>query len=390
MAPRSTEALAAAARAGGRLAIDTEFMTEGRYRPLLCLVQIAVPAPDGEGVEVEVLDPFVPLDPGPLAAALADPGIEVVVHAGRQDVAILRREWETEVTSLFDTQVAAGFAGYGAQVGYVNLLGETLEVSLPKSAGFTRWEQRPLTDEQLSYARGDVLHLLALADFLGARLDEGGRRAWVRDECRALEHSSVERDPDEVWRRLPRVNQLSGRARAVARELAAWRERTAAEEDKPVGSIVADAALIELARRQPRDEAGLERIRGLHQRGLRRRGAALIATIERGREAEPPALDDDRPAPPDPADAPVIALAEALVRQRALEAGLAYEVLAAKADIARVVGAVRRGEPEPDVRTITGWRRGVVGAELLALLRGEHLLCVERGPRVVVRPQDAA
>jgi ribonuclease D len=362
--------LAAAARDAGRLAIDTEFMTEGRYRPLLCLVQIGVPVAGRDELDVTLIDPFEPLDPAPLAEVLADPDVEIVMHAARQDVAILRRDWQTEVTNLFDTQVAAGFAGHGAQTGYVNLLAETLKVNLPKSAGFTRWDQRPLTEEQLAYAAGDVLHLLAVTDLLQSRLEAAGRLGWVRDECERLEGSTLERDPEEVWRRLPRVNQLSGRSRAVARELAAWRERAAQEEDKPVGSIIADAPLVELARRQPRDERGLEQIRGLHPRGLRRRGPALLEAIERGREAPPPQSDDERRPAADPADAPVVALAEALIRQRAIDAGLAYEVLAARADIARIVSAARRGEAEPGVRTIQGWRREVAGAELLDMLAG--------------------
>jgi len=381
----SPEELAAAARAAGRLAIDTEFMTEGRYRPLLCLVQVGVPSPDGDELDVTLLDPFEQIDPTPLAEVLADPAVEIVMHAARQDVAILRRDWATEITSLFDTQVAAGFAGHGAQTGYVNLLAETLKVNLPKSAGFTRWDDRPLTQEQLSYAAGDVLHLLAVTDLLKSRLESAGRLGWVRDECARLEQSTLERDPDEVWRRLPRVNQLSGRSRAVAQELGAWRERTAQEEDKPVGSIVADAPLVELARRQPRDERGLEQIRGLHPRGLRRRGPALLEAIERGREKPPPPSDDERKPAADPADAPVVALAEALIRQRALDAGLAYEVLAARADIARIVSAARRGEAEPEVRTIQGWRRDVVGAELLDLLAGRTTVGLDEALRVDVR-----
>ena len=114
-------ALAARAHEHGRLAIDTEFMGEGRYRALLCLVQIAVPGPDGDldEVTIEVVDPLDDaLDPSPLAAALADPSVEVVMHAARQDVALLRRTWATEITSLFDTQLAAGFAGLRAQMGY--------------------------------------------------------------------------------------------------------------------------------------------------------------------------------------------------------------------------------------------------------------------------------
>src|SRR3954453_10440548 len=163
--PVDLERLAADARAGGRLGIDTEFMTEGRYHPLLCLVQVSVDDSTAEdGGRVELIDPLAgDDDPAPLAAVLADPEVEVVLHAARQDVALLRRVWQTEVTPLFDTQVAAGFAGFSAQAGYTNLLGEPLGLRLPKSAGFTRWDVRPLTDEQLEYAKADVLYLLELA-----------------------------------------------------------------------------------------------------------------------------------------------------------------------------------------------------------------------------------
>jgi ribonuclease D len=152
--------LAELAREDGRLGLDTEFMPEGRYRPLLCLVQVAA------GGEIAVLDPFEGFEFGPLAEVLADPEVEIVVHAGRQDVAILRREWQTEFYNVFDTQIAAGFAGFSAQAGYNGLLHDVLKVRLPKTASFTRWDARPLTDEQLRYARGDVEHLMALRDEL--------------------------------------------------------------------------------------------------------------------------------------------------------------------------------------------------------------------------------
>ena len=123
--------LAARATSERRLAIDTEFVSERRYRALLCLVQVAVPDAGGpDGVRTEVLDPlgddFGPESTAPLAEALADPEVEVVVHAGRQDVAILRREWRTEVRNVFDTQVAAGFLGLGSQEGYESLVRRVL------------------------------------------------------------------------------------------------------------------------------------------------------------------------------------------------------------------------------------------------------------------------
>src|SRR5437588_6813938 len=118
---------AEAARARGRLGIDTEFMSEGRYRAELCLVQIAVDDPSTTGgAGIVMIDGLDNVDVSPLAALLADPSIEVVLHAGRQDVAILRRVWNTEVTNIFDTQIAAGFAGASAQAGYGNLPGALL------------------------------------------------------------------------------------------------------------------------------------------------------------------------------------------------------------------------------------------------------------------------
>src|SRR3954447_18210333 len=337
--------LAEAALEQGRLGLDTEFMPEGRYRPLLCLVQIVV------GEHVEVLDPLVDhFDPTPLAEVLADPSIEIVLHAGRQDAAILRREWKTTFTNVFDTQVAAGFAGFSAQAGYNGLLHDVLRIRLPKTASFTRWDARPLTDEQLAYARGDVEHLLALADDIQARLVDRGRLGWAREECVAIAEATDERDPMEVWRRLPRVTGLDPRERAVARELGAWRERSAAREDRPVGAILRDPRVVELAKRQPTGRRELSQIRGITPDVVRRRGEDIVQAIERGKRGEPIRLEEGDRSPTEAVDGPTIALAESLVRTRAQEAGLAYELIAARADLAPVVVAARRGGDEPSGR----------------------------------------
>jgi ribonuclease D len=371
-------AVAARAREAGRLGLDTEFMPEGRYRPLLCLVQVVV------GADVSVLDPLAGFDPAPLAAVLADPAVEVVVHAGRQDVAILRREWRTDVANVFDTQVAAGFAGFSAQAGYTGLVHDVLKVRVPKTASFTRWDARPLTEEQVRYARGDVEHLLPLAEDIRARLQARGRLEWAREECRVVALASDERDPEEVWRRLPRMSGLDARERAVARELAAWRERTAAREDRPVGSVVRDPTVVELAKRLPSGRKELAQIRGVAPDVVRRRADDILAAIARGRAATPLPPDEGERLATEAQDGPVIALAEALVRGRAQEAGLAYELIAARADLAPIVVAARRGQPEPQVRTLQGWRRALVGAELLELLAGRRRLSVDPGGRIAV------
>ncbi len=376
MAPSVVAAVADRARETGTLAIDTEFVGEGRYRPLLCLVQVAVTGTDGEQW-VEVFDPLDgALDPAPLAAVLADADVEIVFHAGRQDVAILRRAWGVALRNVFDTQVAAGFAGLRAQVAYEGLLNELLNVRLQKSASFTRWDTRPLSDEQASYAREDVLHLLEAAAELKRRLREKGRLDWAYEECRALEAVSDDRTTATVFDRLPRINSLDPALRAVAYALTQWREDCAQQEDRPVQTVLSDAALVEIAKRRPADLDRLRQIRGLHEGTVRRRGKAIIDEIERGRELPPIPVESERPPTADPRDAALIVLAEALVRARAVESGLAYELLAARADLQRIVSSVRLGLDEADVRTLRGWRRDVVGAELLEMLAGRRSLRV--------------
>ncbi|HEV2814404.1 MAG TPA: HRDC domain-containing protein [Solirubrobacteraceae bacterium] len=380
------ETLAGRAREHGRLGIDTEFMGEGRYRSLLCLAQVAVERGDGES-DVEVLDTLDDdLDPSPLAAVLADPAVEIVMHAGRQDVALLRRTWQTDVTNVFDTQVAAGFTGRGAQMGYEALLGDVLGVRLRKSASFTRWDVRPLTSEQVLYAREDVLHLVQLADALQRQLADSGRLEWAREECRMLETITDTRDVDVIFAKLPRIGGLDAPVRAVARELVEWRERTARESDRPVSSVLPDAPLVEIARRRPRDIGRLQQIRGLNEQTVRRRGRDILEAVARGRDRDPIPRDGDKPIPPDPRDGPAIALCESLTRARTYEAGLAYELVAARADLERIVKSVRVGAPEPDVRTLRGWRRELVGTQLLDLLNGRLALRLGENGRLAVDP----
>ncbi|MGA2925698.1 MAG: ribonuclease D [Solirubrobacteraceae bacterium] len=387
--PDEIRRAATIARERGRFGIDTEFISEGRYRALLCLVQIAVDDPDArDGSQIVLIDSLERADMSPLAALLADPAIEIVLHAGRQDVAILRRAWRTEVTNIFDTQIAAGFAGASAQAGYGNLLGAILGRRVGKTASYTRWDARPLTREQLSYAAEDVAHLLELADELQRRLVAAGRLEWAREECRRLESATDERDPDTAWERLPRISQLDPRSRAVAQALAAWRERVASSEDRPVGSVVADPPLVELAKRQPATVQGLEQTRGIHPSTVRKRAEGLLAAIARGREA-PPIPREEARGRSDPADVPLIALAEALLRARALEAGLAYELIASRSELERIVVAARRGEPEPDVRTLSGWRRELVGADLHELLGGRCALSAGANGRLRLTPVAA-
>jgi len=371
-------ALAADARAAGKLALDTEFMGEGRYRTLLCLVQLAIPEGMASSEHIAVIDPLEDdLDGSALAAVLADPAVEIVVHAGRQDIALMRRCFQTDVTNVFDTQVAAGFAGLGAQASYDSLLADILGLRVAKTASFTRWDARPLSSEQMAYAREDVVHLLELAAELERRLSALVARAGQRLTLLA---------------RLPRVNGLSATARPIARELVEWREDTAERQNRTVQSVLSDATLVEIARRRPSSPADLQKIRGVGSAGNARRAQDVLGAVERGAERPPdPPPQSARAPTPKPDDVPMIALGEALLRARAREAGLAYELLAARADLQAIVTAFRTGGEEADVRTLRGWRRELAGAELLRLLGGEISLSVNAagaGPRIRIEERE--
>jgi ribonuclease D len=383
-----TLVLAEKAAAHKRVAIDTEFVSERRYQALLCLAQVAVPDPGAaEGVLTEVIDPLGddPSDPAPLARVLADPEIEVVVHAGRQDIAILRRVWRTEVTNVFDTQVAAGFLGMGNQEGYESLVRKALGVQLRGAEGFTKWDRRPLTAQQLEYAADDARLLLGLGDELERRLTQRGRLDWAREECRSLESSTDERTPPRMYERLPRLGRLNERARAVAMELVEWREENARAMDRPSGYLLPDQALIELARRAPSSRAGLEQIRGLPVQTMHRRGDRLLEAIARGRERPAPPPPPE-PPPRDSADAPLVSLAQALVRHRSVQEGVAVELIATQSELSTLVTALRRGEGSDHVRVVEGWRRELVGNALMELVAGRLALSVGSDGELLVTP----
>jgi ribonuclease D len=375
--------LAERARARGRIGLDTEFVSEGRYRALLCLVQLVVEGQDGP--EIAVVDALAGDGPGPIGPVLVDPEVEVVLHAGRQDIPLVRRVWDVEPRNLFDTQIAAAFVGASVQPSYESLLGQFLRTPVSKSATFTRWDRRPLTAEQIAYARADVEHLLPLAGALRGRLEELGRLEWAREESRPLELASDERDPEDVFRRLPRVTDLNERAAAVALELTRWRERTAEREDRHVRWILPDPAIVEVARRQPTKLGQLGEIRGVKGSAIRRLGPEILDVVRRGREAPPVKLARTRlDLPPDEAGA-LVSLAEALLRARAHEAGLASGLIAARAELLDVVTSVLAGKDEPAVPLLGGWRRDLVGAEVLELLRGRRSVTV--GGRGLLRSE---
>ena len=199
------------------------------------------------------------------------------------------------------------------------------------------------------------------------------------EECAGLEEASDLRDPRAALEKLPKAGSLDPQQRAVALSLLEWRDRMASRENRQPNKVLQDGAIVDIAKREPRDREELRQIRGLHEGILRRRGRAIVEAVATGLASEPVPRGPRRGPATDGVDASLIVMCESLVRARATEAGLAYEMLASRADLQAVINAYRDGEKDPDIRTLAGWRREVVGNELIELLGGRRSLRIGDG-----------
>jgi ribonuclease D len=349
----SVTALAERLAAAPWIALDTEFLRERTYRPQLCLLQLATPA------EAQCVDPLADVPLAALKSVLAAGGAPKILHAARQDLEVL---WPLygAVTPLFDTQVAAALAGMPAQIGYSELARRLLGIEVEKGQTRTDWSRRPLTEAQLRYAIDDVAHLAALRELLLEQLHKLGRLAWLDEELRELARGDrLFVDPEKAHERLRWSSELDPDRARLLQRLAAWRERRAAEKDRPRTWILEDAGLRALAIRAPRTMEQLARIEELTPGFVERSGGMLLQLIH---DADLPATLPPLPprARPDPEVQARVKHLSTIVAKRATELGVAAEVLATRRELESIV----RGESTAEV--LSGWRRDVVGAELLA------------------------
>ncbi|MBC6983038.1 ribonuclease D [Caulobacter sp. 17J80-11] len=356
------------------VAVDTEFMRETTFWPKLCLIQAATPD------EAGVIDPLAEgLDLKPFLDLLANPKIEKVFHAARQDVEIFSNLGVIP-QPMFDTQVAGMAAGFGDQVAYDSLVRQMLRVEIDKASRFTDWSRRPLSQAQHDYALADVTHLAKLYPKLRARLESEGRLAWVAEEMKALiDPALYETDPEIAWKRL-KPKRFSAKYLAAFKAAAVWRERTAQERDQPRGRILKDEAIDEIATQLPLDPDAFNRLRAVPKGfGSSRLGTDLIITLKQAlQDPEANAPEVEREPRRDPAPGAVVELLKVLLKAKSEDAGVAPKLIATVADLERI--AV---DDKADVDALNGWRRKVFGEDALKLKRGE-LALVLNGAKVEV------
>jgi ribonuclease D len=348
------------------VAVDTEFMRERTYWPILCVVQVAGP---DEAVAIDALAPGIEL--APLLALMANAKILKVFHAARQDLEIFFQLSGEVPHPIFDTQVAAMVCGFGDAASYETLVKRLARANLDKASRFTDWAHRPLTARQIEYALADVVHLRTVYERLQELLAQNGRGGWFAEEMADLIDPAIYRgEPSEAWRRFRLRGRADQRMLGVLRAVAGWREAAAQQRDLPRGRIMRDEAILEIAAHSPKSIESLARTRSLGKGVAEGKlGRDILEAVAQGLADPnpPPAIPAKAEAPP--GIGPLIELLRVLLKQRCEDFQVAQKLVASADDLEAIAAA-----DDAPVRALHGWRREVFGKDALALKHGQLAL----------------
>jgi ribonuclease D len=368
----SSELAAACARLARHevITVDTEFLRETTYYPLLCVVQMA------SADEAVVIDALADgLDMKPFFELMADERVLKVFHAARQDIEIIFHRAGTVPHPIFDTQVAAMVLGYGDSIAYDQLVERITGYRPDKTHRFTDWSRRPLSEEQLHYAVSDVTHLRDVFVALDADLKKRGRNDWVSEEMEILTSpKTYDFHPERAWERL-KTRVRKPRELAVLMEVAAWREQEAQSRDVPRSRVLKDDAVGDIATHAPTTLERLANLRSL-PRGFERSkwGADILAAVQRGLSRDLSVLPRIEKPRGNANGTAIVELLKVLLRMTSERHAVASKVLATVDDLEQIAA-----DDSADVAALHGWRRELFGEAALALKHGRLALAIERG-----------
>jgi len=351
------------------VAVDTEFVWERTFYARLGLIQVGT-----QNGTCFLIDTVALPDLTPLGKVLADPGIEKILHDAPQDLMILRRATGAIPQNVFDTRLAAGFAGLSSEISLQNLLASLLDIQLPKGHTRTDWMARPLSSEQLEYAADDVRYLPRVAAIIREKARDAGIESWLNEELKLLDDPTLteERSHQESYRRIRAAGRLSPRSLAVLRELAAWREQEAKTVDLPRQHVAEDSELLSLAIVRPVNTSDFEKCRDLRRRTEERYSTALLAGVQRGLALP----ETECPAPPTPPDERKIGKERITstvegIRKIAEARQVDARLVSTKNDILMLLHEGHQALPE-NHRLLRGWRSELLSGCLTTLQRNEN------------------
>jgi ribonuclease D len=357
------------------ITVDTEFLRETTYYPLLCVVQMA------SADEAAVIDALAEgIDLKPFFALMADEKVLKVFHAARQDIEIVWHRAGIVPHPIFDTQVAAMALGYGDSIAYDQLVERVTGHRPDKTHRFTDWSRRPLTDDQMHYALADVTHLRDVFAALDADLKKRGRSDWVSEEMEVLTSPrTYDFHPERAWERL-KTRVRKPKELAVLIEVAAWREQEAQSRDVPRGRILKDDVVGDVAIQAPTSLDKLANLRSLPKGFDRSKwGSDIVAAVQRGLARDVATLPKIEKPRGNTNGAAVVELLKVLLRMTSERHAVASKVIATVDDLEQIAA-----DDNADVGALHGWRRELFGEAALALKQGRLALAIEKGKVVKV------
>lgn len=352
------------------ITVDTEFLRETTYYPLLCVVQMA------SAEEAIVIDTLAAgIDLKPFFELMGNESVLKVFHAARQDIEIIWHQAGIIPHPVFDTQVAAMVLGYGDSIAYDALVEKVTGHRPDKTHRFTDWSRRPLTKEQMHYAVSDVTHLRDVFAALDADLKKRRRSEWVSIEMEVLTSPrTYDFHPERAWERL-KTRVRKPKDLAVLMEVAAWREQEAQSRDVPRGRVLRDEAISDIATHAPTTLEKLANLRSV-PKGFEKSkwGADIVAAVERGLARDFATLPKLEKPRNNNNGAAIVELLKVLLRMTAERHAVASKVIATVDDLEEIAA-----DDEADVPALRGWRRELFGDAALKLKRGELALAIEKG-----------
>ncbi len=362
------------------ITVDTEFLRETTYYPLLCVIQMASPE---EAIVIDTLAEGLEL--GSFFALMADETVLKVFHAARQDIEIIWHRAGIVPHPIFDTQVAAMVLGYGDSIAYDSLVERITGHRPDKTHRFTDWSRRPLTDEQLHYAVSDVTHLREVFAALDADLKKRGRNEWVSEEMDVLTSpKTYDFHPERAWERL-KTRVRKPKELAVLMEVAAWREQEAQSRDVPRSRVLKDDAIGDIATHAPTTLERLANLRSL-PKGFERSkwGQDIVAAVQRGLGRDLHSLPKlERPRSNVNTSA-IVELLKVLLRMTAERHGVASKIIATVDELEQIAA-----DDQAEVAALHGWRRELFGEAALGLKHGRLALAINKGRVVPINRGDA-
>ncbi|QDV84527.1 HRDC domain-containing protein [Stieleria sp.] len=353
------------------IAFDTEFVSEDRYRPQLCLIQVAA------GDRLAIIDPLAMHTTAPFWDLLVQPGRTVIAHAAREECRFCYQFTNQPIAGLFDTQLAAGFSGMEFPISLGNLVNRLTGKTLAKGESRTNWRHRPLSRDQLNYALQDVTDLEAMYWMQRDAIEKLNRRAWLEEETEIRQQKVIQHETSENWRRVSGCAGMTPRQLEIIRHLWRWRDQRAATLDRPVRRVMRDDLMVELAKRGSAEIKKIRNIRGMDWRGYSAHYDDISAAIQAALEVP----DDQLPRRTrksrgviSPMLSQFLSTSMACISR---QNKLAPSIVGNADDVKEVLGFEldpKEGDKIPSL--LTGWRGEIVGKTFRKLLSGHAAIRV--------------